>query len=256
MKQGNTILTQSLCGLLLASGLLLHAADQPPPKQTADAKVSEPNAADAWQRRIPEVRVDNLPLGEIIDRLRAEFPEINFIAKQQGAVDVDLNSIPVTLRVRAVTLKEVLVALELAAQHPIRITGGPDDRLVIFEAKSPAEIAATAPVQPVVVTRIFNLTRYLAGRSSNEINEAMRELQEVLEITGAMIESSTGDKPLRPQLNLHRGTKLLIVVGQPEELAIVEQVVGELQRGAGTDPGLKPSAGPPAPAASRPAAKF
>jgi len=231
MKYSKAVIGWWLCGLITAAALALNAAEQAAPPETAGKNVAEPNAAAAWQRRLPEFVSDNLPLDEIIRQLRQQFPEINFLIKQQDA-DIEVGAISVRMTLRAVTLPEILAALELAAQRPIQIAGGPDGRLVVFEAKVPApptDPATGLPVQPAILTRVFNMTRFLQSRPETEADVAMREVENVLHTAGEMLKDSNGGRGFDPKLNLHRGTKLLIAVGRPDELAVVEQVVMELQ---------------------------
>jgi hypothetical protein len=251
MKHLNFILSRGLCSLLLAAATFLSAADQPEAKQATARSAPKPDVAAAWQRRIPEMVSDNLPLGEIIKELRHQFPEINFLIKQQTDTEFDVSSFSVKMVLRAVTLQEILKALELAAQRPLQITGGPDERLVVFEAKpAPAAVDASGLPLASIQTRVFNISRYLGSRTEKEAAEAMKELENVLHTAGDMqMAASRGERPFRPRLSLHRGTKLLIAVGRPDELAIVEQVVTELQSTLGQPtlparPASEPPAGP------------
>ena len=229
MKHLSTILNRGLLALFLSSVGHLIAADAP---ETKPAKVvPEPNASAAWQRRIPDYFSDALPLNEIVVHLRQQYPEINFLIKQQTETEIDVASITVRMTVRAVTLQEFLRALEIAAERPIQITGAPDERLVVFESKSAAVAvdAAGLPLRPVVQTRVFNISRYLE-RSNKEEKEALAELNDVLELTGVLLtEANRGARPFKPKLHIHRGTKLLIAVGSIEELNVIDQVVNSLQ---------------------------
>jgi hypothetical protein len=233
MKNWNTILNWSLVALALVTTHHLRAADKPAPKEATARTVAEPDVAAAWQRRIPDLISDNLPLGEIINQLRQRFPEINFLVKQQSDSDADVNGVSVKMVLRAVTLQEILKALELASGRPIQITGGPDGRLVVFESKR-AALAVDAnglPVQPDPVTsRVFSISRYLENRSEKEADVALRQLDEVIATTSRMLtDASNSQRRFKPILNFHRNTKLLIAVGRPDELEVIEQVVRELQ---------------------------
>jgi hypothetical protein len=229
MKHLNTVFNSCLLALFLSSVGHLIAADAIGKKPTPI--VPEPNASAAWQRRIPDYMSDALPLNEIIQHLRQQYPEINFLIKQQTETEIDVGAITVRMTVRAVTLQEFLRALEIAAERPIQITGGPDERLVVFESKSAAVAvdAAGLPLRPVVQTRVFNISRYLE-RSNKEEKEALAELNDVLQLTGALLtEANRGARPFKPKLHIHRGTKLLIAVGSIEELNVIDQVVNSLQ---------------------------
>jgi hypothetical protein len=230
LKHG-ACLSQCLMALFLVVANEVIAADKAEPGNVSPKQAAEPDASAAWQRRIPEMVSDNLPLGEIIKELRRRFPEINFLIKQQTETDIDVAATTINMSVRAVTLQEFLKALEIAAQRPIQITGGPDERLVVFESKAAAVAvdAAGLPLRPVIQTRVFNIGSYLA-RAGKEEKEALVELEEVLKLTGALFtEANPTARPFKPKLQIHRGTKLLIAVGSVEELNVIQQVVNSLE---------------------------
>jgi hypothetical protein len=229
LKHG-ACLTQCLIALFLVVANQVIGADKAEAGNASPKQVAEPNASAAWQRRIPEIVLDNLPLGEVIKELRQRFPEINFLIKQQTETDIDVAATTINMSVRAVTLQEFLKALEIAAQRPIQITGGPDDRMVVFESKAAAAAvdAAGLPLKPVIQTRVFNIGSYLA-RSGKEEKEALAELDDVLRLTGGLFtEANPSARPFKPRLHIHRGTKLLIAVGSTEELNVIQQVVNSL----------------------------
>ena len=229
MKYLNTIISRCFVVLSLLAADPVIAADSPEKK--AAPVVPEPNASLAWQRRIHDFMSDSLPLGEVVQYLRQQFPEINFLIKQQTETDIDAASITIRMNIRAVTLQEFLQAMEIAAQRPIQITGAPGERLVVFESKSAAVAvdAAGLPLRPVIQTRVFNISRFLE-RSGKEEKEALAELNDVLEITGKLYTDANREaRPFKPRLHIHRGTKLLIAVGSTEELNVIDQVVNSLQ---------------------------
>ena len=220
-------LSRTMLAWCLLGGIFLNGAEPVLP-----AKVAEPDAAAAWQRRIPELFSDNLPLEEIVKELRRKFPEINFLIRNSDADNIDLGAIPVRMTLRAVTLTEILKALELAAAAPIQITGAPDERLIVFDLKR-----LETGLPPVGIrSRIFNLSKYLGNRDEKEVDVALRELEQVVRQTGHMLDSSNpGKRRFHPQFNFHSGTKLLIVLGRPDELEVVQEVVKELQGQSATN---------------------
>jgi hypothetical protein len=227
--------TYWLAALLLAAATEAMGADKATPGKPLPNQMPEVNAADAWQRRIPEMVGENLPLGEVIKELRQRFPEINFLIKQQAETEIDVASIPISMSVRAVTLPELLKALEVAAQRPIQITGAPEDRMVVFESKAAAVAvdAAGLPLRPLIQTRVFNIGSYLS-RSGKEENEALAELDDVMGLTGKLfLEGNPSARPFKPRLHIHRGTRLLIAVGSTEELNVIQQVVDALDNSPG-----------------------
>jgi len=225
----NSAASALLAVLLLTPGWLAAADKQPPP-----IAVTAPDTSAAWQRRVAQITSDGLPLGEVIKLLRTLFPEINFLSKNQemvseGQAQVDVNAVSVHIaQLRAVTLEEILQALELATDRPITITGKPDDRLVVFEVKT-----VSAPRPSIVQTRAFNLARYLDEGSAPE---RLKQVEDVISMAGQLQRDRASREhgrsvDYRPMLHFHSGTKLLIAVGRPDELEIVEQIVRELQGG-------------------------
>src|SRR5437899_4953815 len=243
MKQReNWILTGlALATFLLAEGNLI-AADNATPKE-----VPEPSTAAAWERRLADFNSDNLPLDEVVRRLRRDFPELNFIVKEKARSEA------VSLMLRAVTLEEILKAIPLGTEGRVRVISptNTNDRLVIFERGSGLGVAidpATGlPVaggnESAKICRVFNLSKYLGRTSDKSIDAAIKEVVESLETAWSMLRAANGDQEEIPKLNLHRGTKLLIAVGRHEDLDILEQVVKELQ---GPGPGTEEMASKPA----------
>jgi len=231
MKHFYTIPFRFLSVIALALSLQsfhTFAADNPktiPPKEVSDAAVQA-----AWQRRLPEYNSDNLPLGEVVMYLQQQFPEINFHLKAQhsssGADPIDLQATSVRInRLRVVTLTEFLQVLELATERAIQITGKPGDRLVVFDSK-----IVEPPSRPVPIeTRVFSLVKYLENRPPEDEARALALLDDVLAESGKMYAQASLNGHFNPRLNVHRGTKLLIVVGRPDELQLVEQIVTGLQ---------------------------
>lgn len=220
---------------LLASLLLAMAPPSFPasgadkPADATPRPVSEVSVNEAWQRIIPEYTADNLPLGEIVKDLQNRFPELNFHLKVQRVPDtgerIDLGNIAVRIsRLRNVTLAEFLKVLELSTEIPIQITGKPGDRLIVFDSGTVQQAKSNH-----IETRVFSLAKYLENRTPEEQAKALAVLENVIAEAGKMYAEASQSGGFNPRLNIHRGTKLLIVVGRPEELALVEHIVRELQ---------------------------
>ena len=228
MSKSIPLIGTCLLSLLLTTSGELFGADESGPKSTPAKTVKDPDAAAAWQRRIPQFQIENLPLGEIIKDLRHQFPEVNFVIKRQNDSDNYVSGTSVTMTLRAVTLQEILKAIELAADRLLEISGNPEERLVVFQKRSID--ASGMPVDSPLATRVYNISSYLAQRPEAEAALALKEMEDVIHMAGAMLtQASSGARSFRPTLSVHPSTKLLIVVGRPEELALVEQVVTELQ---------------------------
>ncbi len=193
--------------------------------------------ADPWKRRLPEVQFDNVPLSEVANHLSAQFPEINFV------LHPNVKEIPVLLRLRSVTLDDIFTALDISTQvggqgvdptTGMAVPGGGlhvnklNDRMVSLSYGQPAAVYVVKPV-----CRAFSLSRYLAGKSEKDVDAALNDIEEALQIAWKMLQAGeqSKSKAQQPSLNLHRATKLLIVVGQPEQVEVVEQVISQLDGG-------------------------
>jgi hypothetical protein len=172
-----------------------------------------------WERHLPEINWYGQPLDEIVKTFRQEFPEINFVVT--GRVGSEAVSGAV---LRDVTLGEIFKALEPATEGRIRVTWNPDDRLVIFD--KPPVIVSGDPV----ICRVFNVSRFLGDREGKEADAAFNNITEAVQTAWSMLREANGDQTEPPpRLSLHRGTKLLIVVGRVYAVNVVEDIVKQLQ---------------------------
>jgi hypothetical protein len=214
MKNCASILNRLILATFLLGSTGLPAEDNAPPKGI----VPPPDIQAAWKRRIPELNVDGWPVSEIVSQLRKQFPELNFIvthgANEQG----------IRVLLRSVTLDEILKGLEIAAEGQLQITRQ-DERLVVFDKPH-----ATTEPRPASC-RVFNLSNYLGNRVDKEAEAALKELNQALDSAWNMLATANGeqDTTRKPMLNMHRGTKLLIAVGRPDDLEVIDQVVQQLQ---------------------------
>jgi hypothetical protein len=209
--------------------------------------------------RLQEVFYDGFPLPEVVNHLREQTeqqdPEklgVNFMIVNRNdhpeplatgevplpvPIRVDLGSAIVRINppLKNIRLIDALDAVVKQADVPIQYSI--EEYAVVFSEKTPAE-----------ATQVFSLAKYLAGRSGQNVGEALKDLNELFEITWGL-HQQTASSQLRfaPRLHLHRGTQLLIAVGQPEHLNIIAQVIRELE-------GLS-SAAPVAPAPREPPSK-
>lgn len=201
------------------------AADKQTPE---NPKLVAPKVDAAWDRRIPVFEIDDLPLFEVVTHLRDLFPELNFLVRNTtapGAKSLDIAGVSIKAKLRNVTLAEILKATELASDHPIKINASREDRLIVFEAHD----KTVTGEKPPIVTRAYNLGDYLAGLNEEQTGKAMQDLHEVIFIAGRYKEEIAGGQRIAPKIHFHPGTKLLIAIGRPDEMEIVEQIAGELQ---------------------------
>src|SRR2546425_234350 len=110
MKRNMWILRRLALAAFFLTGPNLVGADKSTPKD-----VPEPSVAAAWQRRLSAVGYDGIPLSEVVNKLRQDFPELNFIVKEKARPEA------VSLILRSVTLEEFLKAIEPATDGRVRV---------------------------------------------------------------------------------------------------------------------------------------
>ena len=173
----------------------------------------------AWNRTIKEVNFDGLPMVEVIRWLREQFPEVNFV----NAPEVE--DVPVRLTLRSVTLDDIFTALAITSKGELR-SNILSEKMVSFFYEP---LIPRGEVDLKKYTRAFSLANYLAGRSPEETAKALKELEEALKVSWSMLAEANGGHLEKPALNLHAPTKMLIVVGTPEQLEMVAQFIDQLR---------------------------
>ena len=174
---------------------------------------------DVWQRQVGELGFQSVPVRDVVDVLGEHYPEINFVANESA------QDITVSAKLRAVSLENILEALTFASDGRVQFKKR-DARLVVVMAR---EQKRNPPV-----LRAFNLSRYLGDRKPEEVGEALKDIERVLMSAWTMLREADPDSQdvPQPELFIHRKTKLLIAVGQEEQLKVISQVVGALDGGA------------------------
>lgn len=183
--------------------------------QQQEQQVTE-MAKQAYTRQVSELKYDDLPLDEIVKNLRKEFPEVNFILPEK------LGQIIVRLELRNVNLSEILQAIQIACRNDHLRFEQANDRLVVFSLDESA-----APPSEKPVLRAFNLSPYLAARPPAEQDQMMKQVQLLVEDAVRLL-ADAGRNVEMPRLQLHDGTRTLLVVGTSEQLNVLEEVVGNL----------------------------
>jgi hypothetical protein len=188
--------------------------------QTDTAPQFERNSP-AWKKQVKEANFNNMPMGEVIKWLRTEFPEINFV----NAPEVE--DVPVNLNLHSVTLDDIIVALGITSKGEL-VANPMSEKMVSFFYRPmfPREQAQRK------ISRAYSLAGYLFGRSPDETAKALKDLEDALEISWKMLQQANpGDQNIgRPQLNLHAPTKMLIAVGDEEQLQVIERFISQLER--------------------------
>ncbi len=188
-----------------------------PPDTTNAAVVSNTNTgpgSEAWARRLASLKMEALPLVEVVKELDGKFPEVNFIVPDAG------RDATVSLNLRNVSLQEVLDAIEMSSEGAVRSMKR--GNMVSFAVARSGNSRGNS-----ALCRVFRLSPYLDGKSEKESEVAVKSLYDALTLAWTMLgEQERGVQ--RPNLTIHRETKLLIAVGREKELSVVEQVVREL----------------------------
>jgi len=234
---------------MLMSGLLSLAADPAKPAKPTRTTDGDP---DPWHRRLPDFQADGLPLSEVANALSEKFPEVNFV------LDPVVKETMVAMKLRSVTLEDIFTAIGITTQtgsgaidpttgippHGAVQANKVSDRMVSFTLRQSPTPEITKPI-----CRAFSLARYLDGKSEADSAKALEDVEQVLELCWSLLRgaNSSSAKLGAPNLSLHRATKLLVVVGQPDQIEVVQQVIGELEgaRSAAGEVLIDPTTGVP-----------
>ena len=237
----NTLLQFSLCAglacrLFAQTGTPLRVFAPPPPATTPSA-----TAPGELKEKRFSVEFNNTKLEPVMDIIRAQLPDLNIV------VPPSLADAPVgPLKLRNINVEGLIRAIEAATDG--RIHGE-------FDGDAYLSFSATQNVpQPESVCRVLSLQRYLTGKKGDEVKRAIEDLNEVVAMARDHLENARNGIQLKaPEFSVHPSTKLLIVVGSPESVAIVEEVVNAVSGGAntGVPEGFFPG-GDGAPAGSNP----
>src|SRR6266404_4124150 len=187
MKWLNRIATMVLLGTLVIGCSNINAADQ-----TNNA--AKPGITPPWGGRVvKEINWDQLPLSDVVNSLRGEFPDFNFLATRP------VQSESVTMILHRVTLEEIFKALEPATEGRVKVSWDRNDRLVVFEA----------PPKPVSIDpymcRVFNLSKFLDAKEGQEA-DALESVKRALEDGWKMLREANGEQSeTTPKLSFHPG---------------------------------------------------
>jgi hypothetical protein len=208
---------------------------QPPARSAFDSRLqdlierSSPQPAPptfertspAWKKQVKEVDLEDLPMGEVIGWLRKEFPEVNFI----NAPEVE--NVFVKLKLRSVTLDDIFIALSITSKGEIVINPMNEKMVSIFYRP-----LAPKEQTPKKISQAFSLVGYLTGLSPDETTKALKDLEDALAVSWKMLQrANPEDQNFQPpQLNLHAPTKMLIAVGDGEQLEVIERFISQLER--------------------------
>ncbi len=231
MKNIFKLLALVTCAALLLSKptRVCAQAKETPPASTA--ATGGTNAFVPATNRIKEFHVDGLPLAEVVKNLQEQFPDVNFLMTPEVRDFAE----PIVLQLRSVTLQEILTAIQLTTRGALQINPLFNEKMVSLSLDPNVIMEGKLP-KPQKICRAFSLSNYLSNRSPDQTSAALKEVEDALAQCWSMLSKANSkankdNKFERPELSLHPETKLLIVVGEPEQLEVVAQVVNEIERG-------------------------
>jgi hypothetical protein len=158
-------------------------------------------------------------IGHVVEFLSERLPSgMNIVT--QGQMD----NIRTTLKLRNVTVLEVLEALRFSTGNRIEIGNLTDN--IIFVRKVVEPINSDSKPE----CRIYSLATYLSSRDENEQKRAIVQLEDSLQLAIEMLrQADPASDAASPQLKVNSSTKLLIAVGRPADLGVVSQLVSALE---------------------------
>lgn len=188
-------------------------------------------------------------IAEVIDLLSKNDEGFNAVVQQ------NVKGIKVSLKLRNVTTQQVLSALTFASENSVELEELPDGIVGVKATVPPQSVGENGlPIRPEC--RIFSLAAYLAGKDERAGAAAIEQFHQSLDAAVRMLNNASPQTGVKvPQLQVNPETKLLIAVGMPDDLAVVEQLVGALQwnvgaagygyrKGAGAPVALPPAGAP------------
>ena len=187
-----------------------------------------------------DVEFRDASIAEVIEFLSKKDEGFNAVVQQ------NVNGIGVSLKLRNVTTQQVLSALVFASEGNVELEDLPDGIVGVKAAVPPQSVGADGlPIRPEC--RIFSLAGYLAGKDERAGAAAIDQLHRSLETAVQMLNDASPQARVKtPQLQVNPETKLLIAVGMPDDLAVVEQLVSALQGNvAAPQYGYRKAAGAP-----------
>lgn len=174
-----------------------------------------------WKKQVNDVEFDGIPMGEVIVWLRTEFPEVNFVSAD------DVDAVPVKLKLRSVTLDDIFTALSITSKGEIVINPMNEKMVSIFYRPTYGKEPT-----PKKISQAFSLAGYLSGLSPEETTKALKDLEDALAVSWKMLQKANPEdqNSQAPQLNLHAPTKMLIAVGDGEQLHVIDRFISQLER--------------------------
>ena len=165
--------------------------------------------------------VNDVPLSEVADKMRELFGDVNVVLSR------DVENVRITLKLRSANLEQFSRAIEFASNEAV-VVREIAEKTIGF-SRNWEHQGETKPT-----CRIFALKKYLADKVSNkdqqQTHEAIDTLQKQLHEALTMLRRVTPEEHLQvPELSFNPQTELLIAIGKPSELDLVDQMVRALE---------------------------
>jgi hypothetical protein len=174
---------------------------------------------ETWSKEIKDFKFDGVPMGEIVVYLQEKVTGINFVITPDAAEYV----LP-PVRLSSVTLEDVFTAIRIISSGEIQIS--PESAMLV----SVTRIAPPAKPRGFKKSCVaYNLSLYLQGKQGPELEQSMKDVEDALERCWKMLDQANNQRYERPALSLHAPTKMLIAVGEPDQLMVIEQIVRQLE---------------------------
>jgi hypothetical protein len=221
---------------LIAGTLFVSAAFFATPRLHAQKGNPQPETPSVDAQKRVTLEFNEAYLSEAADFLAKQFDGANFVVPPKVA------RLRVTVKLRNVTLDQALQAIAFATENRLQINQVAEN---VYGFSIADGQPGSAPDERAMC-RIFSLASAPAfiGIAPDKVNKMVTELKETLENAINMLRRAEPTSTVEtPPLQFHPSTKLLIAVGKPGELAILEQLVMAL--GGGASPILDPATGLP-----------
>jgi hypothetical protein len=218
----------------LAANILAAALTIPLFAQQPKPKTNSPIA----ERRV-DITLKDVTIAEAAETFRQLWDGLNVIVPPSVA---DLQIGP--LQLRQITVENLCLIIPAATD---RIVDATFDRDAFLTFRPTVEIVRTQPI-----CKIMSLKPYLTGKVEKDAEKAIVELQDaVVQACRLLAKARRSGRLEQPEFSVHQSTELLIVVGSPESVSIVEGVVNALSGGPVPGTSIGGDAGASGPA-SRP----
>lgn len=173
-----------------------------------------------------EIFFEDFLVAEIVHFLRDHkvTSGLNFIVSDEIADE------QVTLQLRRVSFEQLIKAIEIATEGRVVIETVDGGDGTLYHVRRGPE--SRPPTQPIL--RVFNLSKFLAGKKEDEAQKALEDLHQTVEIAFKMLadaQRAAGrrfDSQNKINSKFHPGTKLMIVIGAPADVEVFHEVTSQL----------------------------